>query len=96
MHMAPMEGHSHMQMHRAPASRMVRTMSVPHMAMGPGQHQPMYSEYNGQVSRSSPYLLHRLFLKFALIYRAVTEQSQKMFDGCTVELQSKSWVRGVM
>ncbi len=36
MHMAPQEGHPHMQMHRAPASRMVRTMSVPHMAMGPG------------------------------------------------------------
>ena len=52
MHMAPQEGHPHMQMHRAPASRMVRTMSVPHMAMGPGQHQPMYSEYNGQVCES--------------------------------------------
>ncbi len=68
MHMAPQEGPPHMQMHRAPASRMVRTMSVPHMAMGPGQHQPMYSEYNGQVSASFRSLLHRLFPRSAVTH----------------------------
>lgn len=41
----------HMQMPRQPNNRMFRTMSVPHMAMGPGQQQqqPMYGDYNGQV-----------------------------------------------
>ena len=29
---------------------MFRTMSVPHMAMGPGQQQSMYGTYHGQVS----------------------------------------------
>ena len=52
MQLGPQEGH-HMQMHRAPSSRMVRTMSVPHMAMGPGQQQPMYSDYSGQVTACS-------------------------------------------
>ena len=50
MQLGPQEGHPMMQMHRAPGSRMVRTMSVPHMAMGPGQQPPMYSDYNGQVT----------------------------------------------
>lgn len=50
MQLPSQEGHHHMQMHRAPASRMVRTMSVPHIAMGPGPHQPMYSDYHDQVT----------------------------------------------
>ena len=43
----------HMQMPRQPNNRMFRTMSVPHMAMGPGQQQPMYSDYSGQVTACS-------------------------------------------
>ena len=40
-----------MQMPRQPNIRMFRTMSVPHMAMGPGQQQqqPVYGNHNGQV-----------------------------------------------
>ena len=66
MQLGQQEGH-HMQTHRAPSSRMVRTMSVPHMPMGPGQQQPMYSDYNGQVitcSQASP--LQEVFCRVRL------------------------------
>lgn len=47
MHMPPQESHQHMQMQRPPSNnRMFRTMSVPHMAMGPGQHQPSYGNFD--------------------------------------------------
>ena len=46
--MPPPEGHQ-VQMQRMPNKRMFRTMSVPHMAMGPGQQQSMYGTYDGQV-----------------------------------------------
>ena len=73
MQLPSQEGHHHVQMHRAPTGRMVRTMSVPHIAMGPGQHQSMYSEYNHQVrrcSQASP-AVAPIFLKSSLIPMAV-------------------------
>ena len=50
--MPPPEGHQ-VQMQRMTNNRMFRTMSVPHMAMGPGQQQSMYGTYDGQVSNIS-------------------------------------------
>ena len=61
-----------MQMPRQPNSRMFRTMSVPHMAMGPGQQQqqPMYGDYNGQVEKYA--------VLYCVLAAVVFSQSRKL------------------